>query len=455
MKDLRVFLSELREKHPAEIIEVEHPVSAEYEISAYWMEYAKHDNPVLYFKKVSGYNMPVVANIFGSRPRIARMIRARHENFYERWWEKLQTQVEPEYVKHGPIKDVKYIGDEVDLTELPVQKFFQEDAGRYITSGLIVANHPETGILNLSYARMQLKGRNKLGVSLHSRGFLWSYFQKAIEKKMPWLDVAVVIGCHPTIYLAAASKRYDEYKLAGALAGEPVQLVKCETKDIYIPAYAEIVLEGRILANGNEDEGPFSEYTGYLSGRSTRNVMVIDCITHRKDAIFQTIMPSNSSEHLLLSGMPFQATIYKRLKESIPQVRNINFPTWGVHFVAIVSIDKTGKEGLQMRAALNLIGENPYIKYLILVDSDVNVFDEHEVFWALATRTQPHKDVSFLPLSDGSLLDPSQDPAGITSRVVIDATRPNHWAEQKVNIPNIPDEVMNRVKQRLEKIKQT
>ncbi|MEM0443428.1 MAG: UbiD family decarboxylase [Candidatus Caldarchaeum sp.] len=449
MKDLRDFLRDLKEQHPEEFVEIDEPVSTEYEVTAYWQMYSRLGNPVLFFRKVRGYDMPVVANVFGSRRRVARVIGADEEGFYDKWCEKLRRVVEPEVVNDGSVKEVRQAGDEVDLTSFPIQKFFKEDAGRYITSGVVVANHPETGVVNLSFARMQLKGKNKLGVSLHSRGYLWSYFQEAVRRKVPWLEVAVVIGCHPAIYLAAASRRADEYRMAGSLADEPVKLVKCETKEIYVPANAEIVLEGRILTDVNEDEGPFSEYTGYLTGRSTRNILIVDCITHRRDAIFQTIIPSNSSEHLTLGGLPMQANYYARLKESIPQVHNVSFPVWGTHFVAIVSVDKAGKEGLQMRAALSLIGENPYIKYVILVDKDVSVFDEQEVLWALATRSQPHKSITILPLSDGSLLDPSQEQPGLTSRAVIDATRPVHWAEQRVSLPSIPEDVINQVRQRL------
>lgn len=442
-------MRDLKEQHPEEFVEIDEPVSTEYEVTAYWQMYSRLGNPVLFFRKVRGYDMPVVANVFGSRRRVARVIGADEEGFYDKWCEKLRRVVEPEVVNDGSVKEVRQAGDEVDLTSFPIQKFFKEDAGRYITSGVVVANHPETGVVNLSFARMQLKGKNKLGVSLHSRGYLWSYFQEAVRRKVPWLEVAVVIGCHPAIYLAAASRRADEYRMAGSLADEPVKLVKCETKEIYVPANAEIVLEGRILTDVNEDEGPFSEYTGYLTGRSTRNILIVDCITHRRDAIFQTIIPSNSSEHLTLGGLPMQANYYARLKESIPQVHNVSFPVWGTHFVAIVSVDKAGKEGLQMRAALSLIGENPYIKYVILVDKDVSVFDEQEVLWALATRSQPHKSITILPLSDGSLLDPSQEQPGLTSRAVIDATRPVHWAEQRVSLPSIPEDVINQVRQRL------
>ncbi|MEM2967505.1 MAG: UbiD family decarboxylase, partial [Candidatus Caldarchaeum sp.] len=173
MKDLRDFLRDLKEQHPEEFVEIDEPVSTEYEVTAYWQVYSRLGNPVLFFRKVRGYDMPVVANVFGSRRRVARVIGADEEGFYDKWCEKLRRVVEPEVVNDGSVKEVRQAGDEVDLTSFPIQKFFKEDAGRYITSGVVVANHPETGVVNLSFARMQLKGKNKLGVSLHSRGYLW------------------------------------------------------------------------------------------------------------------------------------------------------------------------------------------------------------------------------------------------------------------------------------------
>lgn len=429
-------------------MKISEEVSLEYEITAVWKMFERKGDPVLFFEKVQGCDMPVVANVFGSRARVARMIGADMWNFYDKWLEKTSVIVEPEYVSTGPVKEVKHLSSEVDLGTLPALKFFVEDGGRYITSGIVVANHPETGEVNLSFARLMVKDRNKLGVSIHSRGNLWRYFNRATELGRPWLNVAVVIGCNPTLYLAAATRTTDEYKMAGALASEPVQLVKCETNDVHVPSDAEIVLEGRMLTNVYEDEGPFSEYTGYVSGRSTRNVMIIDCITHRRNPIFQTIIPTNSSEHLLLGGLPMQANVYKRLKESIPEVKGINFPVWGTHFVAILSVDKEGKEGVQIRAAMLLMGANPYVKYVILVDDDIDVFDEMQVLWAVATRSQPDRSMHLFPVTDGNMLDPSQERAGFTSRAVIDATSPPHWKNAGVKVPSLPRDVVEKVQKK-------
>jgi UbiD family decarboxylase len=442
-------LREIRENYPDEFYEVGEVIDPEYEATAWWYVVSKFDNPILFFRSVKDYEIPIVANIFGSIKRVARMIGAEPSNIYDVWIEKIRNRVNPVFVDDGPVKEIIYKGSDVNVFKLPVLKFFKEDGGRYITSGVVVANDPDTGVVNLSFSRMVLKESNKLGLSIHSRGDLWNFFHKAVRKGLPWLDAAVVMGCNPTIYLAASTRKIDEYKLAGALTGSPVDLVSCETKEIYVPAHSEIVLEGRILTNVVEDEGPFSEFTGYVSGRSTRNVMLIDCITRRYDAIYQTIIPSKSSEHLLLGGLPFHAESYTKLKESIPQVCGINFPLWGTHFVAVMAVDKRGKEGVQIRAALKLIGEDPYVKYVIVVDDDVNIYDDSEVLWAVATRSQPHKDIHVIDITDGSMLDPSQEIPGLTSRAIIDATRPPHMAN--ILTPSIPVNVIEKVKATIRK----
>jgi 2,5-furandicarboxylate decarboxylase 1 len=443
MDDLQNYLKDVQRNYPEELQEIKETVSHEYEVTAYWYAYSKLNNPILFFKSVEGYNTPLVTNIFGNVNRVARIIGAEPKTMYDAWSKKTANPIYPKYVSDGIVKEVKIYESEVNVYRLPVLKFFQEDGGRYITSGIVVSNDPDTGVVNLSFARMVLKAPNKLGLSMHSRGNLWHYYQKAIRKGLPWLDVAVVIGCHPTLYLAAATRKTDEYVIAGALAGNPVELVRCETKDIYVPANAEIVLEGRILTGVTENEGPFSEYTGYVSGRSTNNVMQVDCITRRRDAVYYTIIPSRSSEHLLLGGFPSNAEVYARLKESIPQVCGINFPIWGTHFVAVIAVDKQGRDGVQIRAALRLIGEDPYVKYVILVDDDVDVYDDNEVLWCIATRSQPDRNIHIIGPTDGNMLDPSQEKMGITSRAIIDATRPPHM--EKISTPTIPEAVVKKV----------
>ena len=206
--------------------------------------------------------------------------------------------------------------------------------------GILVCKDPDTGVRNLSYQRLQLKGANRFGASLHSRGHIWEHLQRCASRGQN-LEVAIVIGVHPAINLAAGAKvamEVDEFDVAGALLGRPVELVKCKTIDVEVPAEAEFVLEGEILANEHEDEGPYGEYTGYSTDRSTRNVFVVKAITSRSKPIFHDIIPGYSAEHLLLGRSAKEAHVHMRLKEMVPNLKALNFPKSGTHFHAYMSM---------------------------------------------------------------------------------------------------------------------
>jgi 2,5-furandicarboxylate decarboxylase 1 len=214
---------------------------------------------------------------------------------------------------------VTLIGEQADLARLPIPRHFAHDAGAYITAGMVAARDPDSGVNNLSYARLQVKDGRKLGASLHSRQHLWEY-QRRAELAGKDLPVAVVIGAHPAVMLAVAAKLgidQDEYELAGALLGQPLRVCPAKTVDVQVPADAEIVIEGHILANTRQPEGPFDEYTGYMTGRSTNNVMTVSAISMRRDFIFVDIVPGNSAEHLTLGRASKEAWVFKRMKEAL------------------------------------------------------------------------------------------------------------------------------------------
>ena len=261
MKDLRSFLDSLREQDPKSVVTIEDRVGADFEIAAIVKGFEARTNPVILFRNVEGSPFPVAVNLVGSRERIAAAIGASGlDTFFDTWNRKMQKPHKPRIVGTGPVKEVVRKGEDVDLTRFPIHQYFSQDAGRYITNSLMVVKDPETGIRNLSFSRAQLVDRNTLRNSMHSRGHQWMIYNKA-ERQGRNLEVAVVIGAHPVLQLAAATRflplGYDEYDLAGALQDGPLDLVKCETIDLEVPASAEIVLEGEILANVREDEGPF------------------------------------------------------------------------------------------------------------------------------------------------------------------------------------------------------
>ncbi|MGC8782620.1 MAG: UbiD family decarboxylase domain-containing protein, partial [Anaerolineae bacterium] len=225
----------------------------------------------------------------------------------------------------------------------------------------------------------------------------------------------------------------DEYDLAGALLGQPLPLVRCRTVDVLVPAHAEIVIEGRLLAGIHETEGPFGEYTGYVTGRSTHNVLEVTAITMRRDAIFVDIVPGNSAEHLALGRVCKEAWVHKRMREALPFFMDFHYPSSGTHFHCYVRIDKTA-EGQAQQAAQLLVGLDHYVKLVIVVDKDIDPTDEAAVMWALATRMQADRDTTVLTRCICNRLDPSSAD-GLGAKLLIDATRPAGFDAEPVRVP--------------------
>jgi UbiD family decarboxylase len=225
----------------------------------------------------------------------------------------------------------------------------------------------------------------------------------------------------------------DELDIAGALLGEPVPLVRCRTIDVEVPADAEYVLEGRLLAGVHEDEGPYGEYTGYSTYRSTRNVFEVSAITRRRRPIFHDIIPGYSAEHLLLGRAAREAHVFLRLKEMVPNLKALNYPKSGTHFHAYLSLHKTA-EGQARQALMLLMGLDSYVKLAVAVDDDVDVFNEEEVLWALATRFQADTDMFMVPDVLCNRLDPSSRD-GMSAKLALDATAPLKPEAIRANLP--------------------
>jgi 2,5-furandicarboxylate decarboxylase 1 len=347
----------------------------------------------------------------------------------------LEHLIPAKVIAGGPVHEVVQTGDDVDVQQLPISRHFQGDAGRYISSGILVCKDPDTGVRNLSFQRLQMKGRNRFGASLHSRGHIWEHLQRC-EARGKNLEVAVVIGCDPAIYLAGAAKvamEVDEFALAGALLKRPVELVKCKTIDVEVPADAEYVLEGEILGGVQEDEGPFGEYTGYSTFRSTRNVFVVKAVTRKSKPIFLDIVPGLSNEHLLLGRSAKEAHVFTRLKELVPNLVALNYPKSGTHFHAYISLDKSA-EGQARHALMLLFGLDSYIKFAVAVDADVDVYQDSEVLWAMATRFQADTDMFMVPKVFCNRLDPSSVD-GMSAKLGIDATAPLNSEVQRTALP--------------------
>jgi 2,5-furandicarboxylate decarboxylase 1 len=374
------------------------------------------------FPEPGHHPIPVVANLFADRSWIADALGVPVGKLLSNFQNAVRHPLPWVEVATAPAQEV--VHEKVDLLkQLPIPKHNELDSGPYITAALLIARNPKTGIQNVSIHRCQVSGPDRIGVLLLPRHTL-HYFRMA-EEAGEGLEIALVIGVHPACILASqaiAALDSDEMEIAGALLGRPIEMVKCRTNRVRVPAHAEIVIEGRILPKVREPEGPFGEFPQYYGPRADREVIQVDAITHRKNAIFHTIV-GGGVEHLLLGGIPREATLLDHLQRSFPSVRDVRLTRGGTcRYHLAVKIDKKS-QGEPKNVIMGAFGGHYDIKQVVVVDMDVNIDDETEIEWAIATRFQADRDLVVVSGAQGSKLDPSSD-NGISAKMGIDATKP-------------------------------
>jgi UbiD family decarboxylase len=428
-QSLRGFIEQTEKIDPANVLRIREPVSQQLEMTATVFELDRlNKSPVVIFEKVAGFDMPVVTNVAGNRELLARCLDSTVANLPTAFRERCQKYIPSEIVTKPAWDEVVLEGDQVDLTRLPIPFQFTVDAAPYITAGQITARDPETGIDTTGFHRLMLKGKNRLGVSLHSRRRMYEYHRRA-EARGHSLPAAIVIGTHPLHYMGSMVYAYPpnvrKFDIIGGLFGEPYRLARCGVENLEVPVSAEIIIEGEILAGVHEPEGPFGEFTGYASFRSTQNVFVAKRIRMRHDAWFHSVISGMSRDHILISCITREGEILNALKRNLPNVRAVHVPhkTCGA-FLAIVSMKKIA-EGEPRMAMLTALGTELYTKQVIVVDEDVDIYDMDDVMWAVATRVKAEKDVLMVPGVKAAIIDPSSDPTTFTvTKMGIDATAP-------------------------------
>jgi len=326
-------------------------------------------------------------------------------------------------VASGPVQAV--VHDDVDINaQLPVPTHNELDSGPYIAAGLMISRNPTNGIQNVSIHRCQISGKDRIGVLLLPR-HTWTYANAAHAAGQA-LEVAIVIGVDPASLLASQAVvplDFDEMEIAGALHGAPVEMVKCRTNNVRVPARAEIVLEGRVLPDVSEPEGPFGEFPQYYGRRANRHVIQVDAITHRTDPIFHTIV-GGGMEHLLLGGLPREATLLETLQRNEPSVLDVHLSRGGIcRYHLVVRVDKK-QEGTPKNIMMGAFAGHYDIKQVIVVDKDVNIHDPEQVEWAVATRFQADQDLLVVSNTQGSKLDPTTTDDGVGAKMGLDATIP-------------------------------
>lgn len=437
-RDLREFLDLLESEN--QLVRIKDEVMPEPDLSAIGRSAPDMENaPAVLVEKVKGYKTPVVLNVHGSWQNHALMLNMDKntpvkEQFFEleRIWDRYP--IKPVWVdkKDAPVKEV-VIEEDINLFDvLPLFRINEFDAGFYLSKALVVSkdpNKPESyEEQNAGTYRIQVKGKDKVGIQPLPFHDIAVHLKHAEEKNEP-LPIAICLGNDPVLsFMASTPIEYaqSEYDFAGALKGEAIELTKSEHGHLDIPARSEVVLEGYIMPREREIEGPFGEFPGSYSGARLQPIVKITKITHRQNPIFENLylgMPWTEIDYLM--ALNTSLPLYKQLKRDFPEVEAVN--AMYTHGIGTIVSTKSRLGGYGKAVAMRLLSTPhgmPYTKIAIIVDEFVDPFNLEQVMWALTTRVRPDKDVFKIPYAPGMPLDPSSDPAGMHTKLVIDATTP-------------------------------
>jgi 4-hydroxy-3-polyprenylbenzoate decarboxylase/2,5-furandicarboxylate decarboxylase 1 len=336
------------------------------------------------------------------------------------------------YSGPAPCQEVVIIGDDIDIREFPIPQYSPKDGGPYITPGITVSKDPETGIPDFGHYRFTPLSRNTFGGSFQPSHRFGKHIIKS-RARGARQQAAIVLGCDPIIAYAAqvqATDTTNDWEVAGGLRGAPVELVKCKTVDVEVPATAEIIIEIEADASVNVMEGPLGEYTGYYTPPSEKPLIHITAITHRHNPIMQGLLTGKPvTDNHVLKQVPFEASIYRTLKRQFPTLEKVCIPpSGGVSFYTIIALQERFA-GEARQAILATMSSNIRPKWVIAVEPDIDVYDPVDVNWALSFRVQPARDIFTVDHIPAGPSDPSVEENRVRtmrlfSAVGVDATRP-------------------------------
>ncbi|MSP97089.1 MAG: UbiD family decarboxylase [Betaproteobacteria bacterium] len=427
--DLRAFLARLEQE--GELAHVRRQVEMDQELGAVCRTALNRNGPALIFDNPAGGGMPVVVNILATRRRYALALDVPEDRIHSTWGERTAKPIAPVLVGDGPCQENVITGDMVDLSAITTPIFNELDGGKFITFGCHISKDPDSGERNCAVYRAQIYGQNKMGLHAARYRHLILHRVKRPAERFP---IAVAIGCDPTIQItscAPIAQGVDELAVAGGLRGAPVELVRCKTVPLEVPATSEIVIEGYLEANEEREEGPFGDFLGYYSRKTVQPVVTVTAITHRNRPIHLVSYEGKPPhDNAMLNCLQQEAEILRAV--DLPGIRKLHVTSSSSGFTAIVSIQKR-YEGFPKMMGMAILGTwaSKNLKTVILVDEDIDPFNWGEVDWALATRFQPHRDIEVVREVIGCSIDPSIDleeklnRTGRTSKMIIDLTRYN------------------------------
>jgi 4-hydroxy-3-polyprenylbenzoate decarboxylase len=406
----------------------------------------KDNGPALLFENPKGSNIPVLVNAFGSFERMklalevddlddigVRILEFLEPEIPTNFMEKIKALPKlkkladfiPKTVKSGPCKEV-IIRDNPSLDIIPVLKTWPGDGGKFITLPMVFTKDPETGERNCGMYRMHVYDPQTTGMHWHIHKDGARHYRKA-EQRGERLEVAVAIGSDPAVMYSSTAplpEGIDEMLFAGFLRNSTVELVKCETVDLEVPANAEIVLEGYCEPGERRTEGPFGDHTGYYSLADEYPVFHINCITHRKDAVYPATIVGKPPMEDCYIGKATERIFLPLLKKQLPEIVDMNLPLEGVfHNLAVVSIDKRYPgHARKIMYALWGMGQMSFTKAMVIVDKWVDVQDLSEVVWRMGNNVDPKRDTVIVegPLD---VLEHASNIPAYGGKIGIDATK--------------------------------
>ena len=416
-QSIRPFLAAL-EKDGA-LLKIPKPVNPAFELSAFLS--AVDAGPAALFEKVDGSAFRVAGNLLNSRARIAQALGIGVADIVPRIHQSIRAPLKPVAVQSGRVQDV-VIRDN-PLAVLPVPRFFEREARHYITAGVILARDPQTGRGNASFARFAIHDGRTAMVGIAPNHHLALFARRAAEAGRA-LEIAVVIGAHPAIQLAAClylGVGDDELECAGSLLGKPVNVVPAMTVDLMVPAEAEMVLEGTIDARQPLEEGFVSEYHGMYEQYGPGYLATFSALTHARDAIYQAIEPGYHREHIYLGALPIAASLRSAISAVVPNVRDVAVTEAGAGRTDIVVQLDAPRPGQARRAMFAAFAAVSLVKRVTVVDADIDPWDATAVEWARVHRMKLERDLLLVPHAGTDRSEAMED-GGLVTKAGFDAT---------------------------------
>jgi 4-hydroxy-3-polyprenylbenzoate decarboxylase len=458
--DLREFIAAL--ERAGELRRIRTTVDPVLEVTEIADRVSKRGGPALLFERPAGAAMPLLINAFGSA---SRMSLALGVHSLERVGEDLQEILDlkapegllaklkmlprlqdlsgafPKVVKDGPCKEV-VVRDSASLAGIPILQCWPQDAGRYITFPLVFTKDPETGVRNCGTYRMQVFDERTTGMHWHVHKGAAAHYRKA-KRRGRRVEVGVAIGAEPVVCFAGTlplPEGLDEMLVAGFLRKKPVELVRCETVDVEVPAAAEIVLEGYVDTEELRTEGPFGDHTGFYSLADQYPVFHLTCLTRRRDPIYLTTIVGRPPMEDCHMAAAIERLFLPLMKKQLPEILDFHMPFEGIfHNLALVRIRKQyAGHARKVMHALWGLGQAMVTKVIVVVDEDVNIRDYAEVTWKALNHIDPQRDLEFV-LGPVETLDHASRLPKYGSKVGVDATR--KWPEEGFTRP-WPDEIV-------------